>query len=174
MGKKSGFTSAEIEEIKRLYLQEGRSILQIPKILGKGSENSVRNALHKARVKHAPEKRTKQDRSPLLQIQTLDLFDLSTCEARFLAHLLPAFDLSLSGGAQAPSTFSEAKCQPVGMIPLDQLLQRLAGVAGMESGSKQVTDVCPLANYLVANGCQVVKSLKAFYGEGPENAVVDG
>ena len=36
MGKKSGFTSAEIEEIKRLYLQEGRSILQIPKILGKG------------------------------------------------------------------------------------------------------------------------------------------
>ena len=46
MGKKSGFTSAEIEEIKRLYLQEGRSILQIPKILGKGSENSVRNALH--------------------------------------------------------------------------------------------------------------------------------
>ena len=35
MGKKSGFTSAEIEEIKRLYLQEGRSILQIPKILGK-------------------------------------------------------------------------------------------------------------------------------------------
>ena len=40
MGKKSGFTSAEIEEIKRLYLQEGRSILQIPKILGKGSENS--------------------------------------------------------------------------------------------------------------------------------------
>ena len=28
MGKKSGFTSAEIEEIKRLYLQEGRSILQ--------------------------------------------------------------------------------------------------------------------------------------------------
>ena len=54
MGKKSGFTSAEIEEIKRLYLQEGRSILQIPKILGKGSENSVRNALHKARVKHAP------------------------------------------------------------------------------------------------------------------------
>ena len=62
MGKKSGFTSAEIEEIKRLYLQEGRSILQIPKILGKGSENSVRNALHKARVKHATEERTKLDR----------------------------------------------------------------------------------------------------------------
>ena len=62
MGKKSGFTSAEIEEIKRLYLQEGRSILQIPKILGKGSENSVRNALHKARGKHAPEERTKLER----------------------------------------------------------------------------------------------------------------
>ena len=30
--------NSEIEEIKRLYLQEGRSILQIPKILGKGSE----------------------------------------------------------------------------------------------------------------------------------------
>ena len=115
-----------------------------------------------------------QDRSPFLEIQTLDLLDLSTCEARLLAHLLRPFDLSLSGGAQAPSMFSEAKCQPVGMIPLDPLLQRLAGVAGMESGSKQVTDVCPLANYLVAIGCQVVKSLKAFYGEGPENAVVDG
>ena len=62
MSKKSGFTSAEVEEIKRLYLQEGRSILQIPKILGKGSENSVRNALHKARVKHAPEERTKLER----------------------------------------------------------------------------------------------------------------
>ena len=62
MGKKSGFTSAEIEEIKRLYLKEGRSILQIPKILGKGSENSVRNALHKARIKNAPEERIKLDR----------------------------------------------------------------------------------------------------------------
>ena len=62
MGKKSGFTTAEIEEIKRLYLQEGRSILQIPKNLGKGSENSVRNALHKARGKHAHEERTKLER----------------------------------------------------------------------------------------------------------------
>ena len=62
MGKKSGFTSAEIEEIKRLYLKEGRSILQIPKILGKGSENSIRNALHKAKVKNASEERTKLDR----------------------------------------------------------------------------------------------------------------
>ena len=62
VGKKSGFTSAEIEEIKRLYLKEGRSILQIPKILGKGSENSVRNALHKARIKNAPEERIKLDR----------------------------------------------------------------------------------------------------------------
>ena len=62
MGKKSGFTSAEIEEIKRLYLKEGRSILQIPKILGKGSENSVRNALHKAKVKNTSEERTKLDR----------------------------------------------------------------------------------------------------------------
>ena len=68
MGKKSGFTNAEIEEIKRLYLQEGRSILQIPKILGKGSENSVRNALHKARVKHAPEERTKLERLSLIHI----------------------------------------------------------------------------------------------------------
>ena len=56
MGKKSGFTSAEIEEIKRLYLQEGRSILR-SKVLGKGSENSC-NALYKARssmhLKNAP------------------------------------------------------------------------------------------------------------------------
>jgi len=47
MGSKSGFTPSEIEEIKRLYLDEGRSITQIPKIIGKGSENSVRNALKK-------------------------------------------------------------------------------------------------------------------------------
>ena len=40
-----------------------------------------------------------QYRSPFLQIQTLDLLDLRACEARFLAHLLLAFDLSLSGGA---------------------------------------------------------------------------
>ena len=62
MGKKSGFTTAEIEEIKRLYLDEGRSILQIPKIIGKGSENSVRNALHKARVKSSSQERTKLER----------------------------------------------------------------------------------------------------------------
>lgn len=47
MGSKSGFTPNEVEEIKRLYFAEGRSITQIPKILGKGSENSVRNALKK-------------------------------------------------------------------------------------------------------------------------------
>ena len=29
-----------------------------------------------------------QDRSSLLQIQALDLLDLCSCEARFLAHLL--------------------------------------------------------------------------------------
>ena len=80
-------------------------------------------------------------RSPFLQIQTLDLLDLSSCEARFLAHLLPSFALSLSGGAQAPSTLSAVECQPVGMIPLDPLLQRLAGIAGMESGCKRLVVV---------------------------------
>ena len=62
MGKKSGFTSAEIEEIKRLYLQEGRSILQIPKIIGKGSENSVRNALKKVSANKAEGGRKKLER----------------------------------------------------------------------------------------------------------------
>lgn len=49
MAGKSGFTPGEFEEIKRLYL-EGRSFSQIAKVLGKGSEVSVRNALAKARV----------------------------------------------------------------------------------------------------------------------------
>lgn len=50
VGSKSGFTELEVQEIKRLYLDEGRSYSQIAKIIGKGSENSVRNALVKARV----------------------------------------------------------------------------------------------------------------------------
>ena len=37
-----------------------------------------------------------EDRSPFLQVQTLDLLDLCSGEARFLAHLLPSFGLSLS------------------------------------------------------------------------------
>ncbi len=37
--------------------------------------------------------------------------------------------------------FSVAKCQPVLMIPLDPLLQRLAGVNGMEGGSKRLAVV---------------------------------
>ena len=82
-----------------------------------------------------------EDRSPFLQIETLDLLDLGTCEARFLAHLPPSSGLSLSGGAQTPSTFSAVECQPVEMIPLEPLLQRLAGVAGMESGSKRLVVV---------------------------------
>ena len=41
-----------------------------------------------------------EDRSPFLQIQTLDLLDLCICEARFFAHLLRSFGLSLSGHAQ--------------------------------------------------------------------------
>lgn len=50
MGSKSGFTESEVQEIKRLYVEEGRSYSQIAKIICKGSENSVRNALAKARV----------------------------------------------------------------------------------------------------------------------------
>ena len=38
-----------------------------------------------------------EDGASLLQIQTLDLFDLGTCESRLLAHLLPHIALSLSG-----------------------------------------------------------------------------
>ena len=53
MGSKSGFTAREMEEIKRLYLEEGRSHAQIAKIVGRGSENSVRHALVKARVSRA-------------------------------------------------------------------------------------------------------------------------
>ena len=55
MGTKSGFTDSEFQEIKRLFVEEGRSLSQIAKILGKGSENSVRNALAKARVKRSAE-----------------------------------------------------------------------------------------------------------------------
>lgn len=53
MGSKSGFTPQEVEEIKRLYLDEGRSHSQIAKIVGRGSETSVRHALAKARVSRA-------------------------------------------------------------------------------------------------------------------------
>ena len=51
MAGKSGFSASEFEEIKRLYLDEGRSYAQISRILGKGSETSVRNALFKARIR---------------------------------------------------------------------------------------------------------------------------
>ena len=50
---KSGFTQSEFEEIKRLYVEEGRTFSQIAKFIGKGSENSVRNSLSKARVNRA-------------------------------------------------------------------------------------------------------------------------
>ena len=53
MGSKSGFTPQEVEENKRLYLDEGRSHSQIAKIVGRGSETSVRHALAKARVSRA-------------------------------------------------------------------------------------------------------------------------
>ena len=57
MGTKSGFTAQEVQEIKRLFVEEGRSLIQIAKILGKGTENSVRNALVKAKVKRSGEGR---------------------------------------------------------------------------------------------------------------------
>ena len=38
MGRKSGFTALEVEQIRQLYVDEGHSISQIAKILGKGSE----------------------------------------------------------------------------------------------------------------------------------------
>ena len=50
---KYGFTQSEFEEIKRLYVEEGRTFSQIAKVIGKGSENSVRNSLVKARVNRA-------------------------------------------------------------------------------------------------------------------------
>ena len=53
MAGKSGFTQSEFEEIKRLYVEEGRTFSQIAKVIGKGSENSVRNCLAKARVNRA-------------------------------------------------------------------------------------------------------------------------
>ena len=51
MAGKSGFSASEFEEIKRLYIDEGRSYAQISRILGKGSETSVRNALVKAKIR---------------------------------------------------------------------------------------------------------------------------
>ena len=62
MGSKSGFTPSEMEEIKHLYVEEGRSITQIPKIIGKGSENSVRNALKKVSANKAEGGRKKLER----------------------------------------------------------------------------------------------------------------
>ena len=62
MGSKSGFTSSELEAIKHLYINEGRSVTQIPKIIGKGSEVSVRNALKKIVAKKSEGGRTKLER----------------------------------------------------------------------------------------------------------------
>ena len=59
MGRKSGFTAAEVEQIRKLYVDEGRTHSQIAKILGKGSEISVRNALFKAKIRKGGEERTK-------------------------------------------------------------------------------------------------------------------
>ena len=62
MGSKSGFSAGEVNEIKRLYLEEGRSVAQIAKILGKGSETSVQNALKKARISQSSDQRKKLER----------------------------------------------------------------------------------------------------------------
>ena len=55
MGKKSGFTANEFAQICKLYVNEGRSYAQIAKILGKGTETSVRNALVKAKIRRGTE-----------------------------------------------------------------------------------------------------------------------
>ena len=55
MGKKSGFTENEFTVICNLYINEGRSYSQIAKILGKGTETSVRNALVKAKIRRGTE-----------------------------------------------------------------------------------------------------------------------
>ena len=55
MGSKSGFKETEVQEIKRLYLEEGRSYAQIARIIGRGSETSVKNALTKAKVNRSSE-----------------------------------------------------------------------------------------------------------------------
>ena len=55
MGKKSGFNANELAQISKLYVNEGRSYSQIAKILGKGTETSVRNALVKAKIRRGTE-----------------------------------------------------------------------------------------------------------------------
>ena len=55
MGSKSGFNGKELQEIKLLYLDEGRSYSQIARIIGKGSEPSVKNALIKAKINRGSE-----------------------------------------------------------------------------------------------------------------------
>ena len=55
MGKKSFFTENEFAQIYKLYVNEGRSYSQIAKILGKGTETSVRNALVKAKIRRGTE-----------------------------------------------------------------------------------------------------------------------
>ena len=62
VGTKSGFNQDEIAEIRRLFMDEGRSPIQIAKILGKGSENSVRNALAKAKIKQSTQTKKNLDR----------------------------------------------------------------------------------------------------------------
>ena len=50
MGRKPAFGEADVSEIKRLYLEEGKSCREIAKTLQKGTGSSVRNALLKAGV----------------------------------------------------------------------------------------------------------------------------
>ena len=64
MGRKSGFTAAEVEQIRKLYVDEGRTHSQIAKILGKGSETSVRNALVKAKVRKGGRRTNKTGNVP--------------------------------------------------------------------------------------------------------------
>ena len=42
MGRKSGFTAAEVEQIRKLYVDAGRTHSQIAKIIGKGSEERTK------------------------------------------------------------------------------------------------------------------------------------
>ena len=50
MGRKPAFDEAEVSELKRLYLDERKTYVQIAEFLGKGTSSSVRNALVKAGV----------------------------------------------------------------------------------------------------------------------------
>tara|TARA_B100000925_G_scaffold77276_1_gene54591 strand:+ start:372 stop:758 length:387 start_codon:yes stop_codon:yes gene_type:complete len=93
MGKKSGFTKIELDQICKLFVEDGRTYSQIAKIIGKGSETSVRNALVKARIQ-----RNRKDSSKLNPFKPGQVFGEITLIKRLVKSKKLKYHVSCSCG----------------------------------------------------------------------------